>query len=63
MGGVALMSTVASLTLYSRTYLPEPQMKILEELLQETRQIYEKSDAEDLLPSDFKADFIEALMA
>ena len=56
------MTTLVSLTLYSRTYLPGSQMKILDELLQETRQIYEKSDAEDLLPTHFKADFIEKLL-
>ena len=56
------MSAVVSLTLCSRFYLPSSQMKILDELLQETRQIYEKSDAEDLLPTHFKADFIEKLL-
>ena len=57
LGGLALMSTVTSLGLYSRSYLPNAQIKILDELLHETRQIYEKSDAEDLIPNDSKAEF------
>jgi len=57
LGGLALMTTVVSLVLYTRTYLPSTQMRILDELLQETRQIYERSDAEDLLPTDLKVDY------
>ena len=57
LGGLALMTTIVSLVLYTRTYLPSTQLKILDELLQETRQIYEKSDAEDLLPTNLKVDY------
>ena len=57
LGGLALMSAVTSLGLYSRSYLPNAQIKILDELLHETGQIYEKSDAEDLIPNDSKAEF------
>jgi len=60
-GGLALMSTITSLALCSRSYLLVSQMKILDNLLQETRQIYEKSDAEDLLPSDSKLSFASRL--
>ncbi|KAF9461975.1 hypothetical protein BDZ94DRAFT_757675 [Collybia nuda] len=51
-GGLALFSTLASVLLYSRTYLPGAQMKVLDDLLVETRQIYEKASTEGLLPPD-----------
>ena len=57
LGGLALMSTLISLLLCSRSYLPSIQMKILDELLQETKQIYETSEAEDLIPSNLKVHF------
>lgn len=51
LGGLALMTTAISVVLYSQSYLPSRQIKILDEILQETRRIYDKSAAEDLLPS------------
>ena len=53
-GGLGLMSTAISLAFFSRSYLPSNQMKILDELLRETRQIYEKSVEADLLPSNLQ---------
>ena len=47
--------TVASTALCCRAYLPATQMKVLDELLKETRTIYEKAEADDLFPSgDFR---------
>lgn len=51
-GGFALISTLASITIFSRGYLPAAQMKILTELLDETKMIYEKAEAEQLLPDE-----------
>lgn len=53
-GGLTLISTVVSIALYSRTYLAGAQIKILDELLQETRVIYEKSCTDGLLPADYR---------
>jgi len=60
-GGLALMSTAISLTLFSRSYLPSSQIKILDEVLRETRQIYDQSVAEELLPGISKAELGEKL--
>jgi len=51
-GVLGFIVTVASTTLCCRAYLPGAQMKILDELLTETRTIYEKANADDLFPSD-----------
>ena len=61
-GGLALMSTALSLALFSSSYLPSNQMKILDGMVQETRQIYDNSAAEDLLPGGYKVDFEERLI-
>lgn len=53
-GGLTLISTMVSIALYCRTYLAGAQIKVLDELLQETRMIYEKSSAEGLLPMEYK---------
>ena len=54
-GVLGFAVTIASTVLCFRTYLPGAQMKILDELLKETRSIYEKADADDLFPSgDFR---------
>ena len=55
------MGTVTSLVLYTHSYLPNSQMKILDELLGETRKIYEKSVAEDLLQGQLKSELGETL--
>ena len=62
LGGLALMSTVVSLMLCSSFYLPSSQMKILDELLQETRKIYDNSLSEDLIPDNLKVLFGEQLL-
>lgn len=51
-GVLGFIVTVASTALCCRAYLPGAQMKILDELLKETRSIHEKADVEDLFPSD-----------
>jgi hypothetical protein len=56
-GGLALVSTVVSIVLQARTYLPAPQMVILDGLLCETRQIYDKCNADGLLSDNFQDKF------
>ena len=51
-GVFGFIATITSTALCCRAYLPGAQMKILDELLQETRTIYEKADADGLFPSD-----------
>lgn len=55
-GGLTLISAMVSIALYSRTYLAGTQIKVLDELLQETRIIYEKSCTDGLLPPDYSRD-------
>jgi hypothetical protein len=51
-GVFGFVTTVASVALFCRSYLPGAQMKILDELLKETRTIFEIADADGLFPSD-----------
>lgn len=51
-GGFALFSTLVSVAMFSRGYLPTAQMKILTEILDETKSIYDKAEAEQLLPDE-----------
>lgn len=51
-GGLALLSTLFSMLVYLQCYLPGPQMKALDELLGETKSIYDKASAEGLLPPE-----------
>lgn len=50
-GVLGFAITIISAAACCRTYLPGTQMKILDELLKETRTIYEKADADGLFPS------------
>ena len=51
-GVLGFAITVVSAAAYCRSYLPGVQMKILDELLKETRTIYEKVETDNLFPSD-----------
>ncbi|KIK04126.1 hypothetical protein K443DRAFT_93835 [Laccaria amethystina LaAM-08-1] len=51
-GVLGFAITIISAAACCRTYLPGAQMKILDELLKETRTIYEKADADGLFPSE-----------
>ena len=51
-GVFGFATTIASVALFFRAYLPGAQMKILDELLKETRTIFEIADADGLFPSD-----------
>ncbi|RDB17154.1 hypothetical protein Hypma_001982 [Hypsizygus marmoreus] len=53
-GGIAVGSTVISVGVWVKSSLPDTRMKELDGVLLDTRQEYQKSDAEGLLPSDFK---------
>ena len=61
LGGLAVMSTIFSLAYGLQSYMPSNQMKILDELLLDTRQIYDKSLAGGFLPEDLKDDLGERL--
>ena len=49
-GALALVSTVTSALLFCKLYLPTSQLKHLDELLLETKEIYRKASDEMLLP-------------
>ncbi|RDB20141.1 hypothetical protein Hypma_012976 [Hypsizygus marmoreus] len=49
-GAIALVSTVVSVLFFLRLFFPAPQMKILDAVLLETKTLYQKVDAEGLLP-------------
>lgn len=49
-GGLGLISTLASIFLYYSRYLPGTQIKLLNELLSETKEIYQSACANGLLP-------------
>lgn len=51
-GVFGFIATITSTALCCRAYLPGAQMKILDDLLKETRTIYEKADGDGLFPSD-----------
>ncbi|RDB17256.1 hypothetical protein Hypma_001976 [Hypsizygus marmoreus] len=53
-GGIALTGTTFSTVLWVRSRLPETRMKKLDDVFNHTIQTYHKSDAEGLLPNDFK---------
>jgi hypothetical protein len=50
-GGLALFSTISSVLFYCRLYLPTTQLKLLDELLMETKDIYRKASEDRLLPT------------
>ena len=51
-GVLGFVMAVTSASAWCRAYFPSVQMKILDDLLRETQQIYEQADAEDLFPSE-----------
>jgi hypothetical protein len=58
-GGLALLSTTFSMLFFCRLYLPETRLKILDELLVETKEIHRKTNEEGLL-SDLIFDEVQA---
>ena len=52
-GVLGFVLAVTSASACCRGCFPSVQMKILDELLRETRQIYEQADSENIFPSDF----------
>jgi hypothetical protein len=50
-GGLALITTISSVLFYCGLYLPANQLKLLDELLIETKNIYHKANDEGLLPA------------
>jgi hypothetical protein len=55
-GGLALISTISSMLFYCRLYLPTTQLRLLDEILLETKDIYRKANEERLLPSKVSGD-------
>jgi hypothetical protein len=55
-GGLAVISTITSALFYCRLFLPSTRLKVLDELLVETKEIYQKAEAERLLPDDVSSD-------
>ena len=51
-GVLGFVIAVASASAWGCACFPSVQMKILDDLLRETRQIYEQADAENLFPSE-----------
>lgn len=52
LGILAVVSAAVSSVLFLKTYLPGAQLKLLNEVLTETHEIFEKALADDLLPSE-----------
>jgi hypothetical protein len=48
-GGFALVSTISSAVFFCRRFSPTTQLKVLDELLKETKDIYRKANDEMLL--------------
>jgi hypothetical protein len=48
-GGLALLSTIFSMLFFCRLYLPATQLKLLDELLAETKDMHKKTHEEGLL--------------
>ena len=55
-GVLCFVIAVASATTCCYTCFPSVQMKILDDLLRETRQIYVQADAENLFPFEVSRD-------
>jgi hypothetical protein len=55
-GGFAVISTITSALFYCRLFLPSTRLKVLDELLVETKEIYHKAEAERLLPNAVSRD-------
>ena len=55
-GVICFVIAVVSATAWCYTCFPSVQMKILDDLLRETRQIYVQADAENLLPFEVSQD-------
>jgi hypothetical protein len=55
-GGLALISTISSMLFYCRLYLPTTQLRLLDEILVETKDIYRKASEGGLLPSKVSID-------
>lgn len=51
-GVLGFVIAVTSASAWCRACFPSVQMKILDDLLRETRQIYEQADTENLFPSE-----------
>lgn len=51
LGGLALVSTVSSVLFYCRLYLPSTQLRLLDDLQGETKNMYQKANDERLLPN------------
>lgn len=62
-GGLALLSTIISIVLFYRSYLPSVQMKLLDELLNETKAIFHKVDADGMLPTEASRQFVATALA
>lgn len=58
-GALALISAMLSTISYYRTYLPGAQIKVFDELLKETKDIYDKANADGLLESEAFRDSIQ----
>ena len=55
-GALALISTITSVLFYCQLYLPASQLKHLDELLLETKEIYRKAIDERLLLPEVSSD-------
>jgi hypothetical protein len=51
-GGLALVSTIVSVAIFLRGYLPSVQIKVLDEVFDETKTIFENAIADGLLSDE-----------
>jgi hypothetical protein len=50
-GGLALVSSIVSVVIFYRSYLPGVQIRLLDDVLQETKQIFQATEADGLFPT------------
>ena len=61
--GLVLLSAIVPLAIICRGYLPGAQMKLLDELLTETKGIYQRAQAAGSLPASVQAQIQAQLMS
>ena len=62
-GVFGFVIAVNSASAWCRACFPSVQMKILDDLLRETRQIYEQADTENLFPSEIFQKISKSMLA
>ena len=62
-GVLGFVIAITSASAWCRACFPSIQMKILDDLLRETRQIYQQADTENLFPSEIFRKISKSMLA